>query len=102
MRLATAGDFSVRLRPGNGIAGELAVAFNQLVEANAKMANEMARIGKVVGRDGLITERASLPAYEGGWKRSVDSINGLIDDLVRPTTEFARVIDAVAKGDLSQ
>ena len=29
-------------------------------------------------------------------------MNHLIDDLVRPTTEMARVIGAVAKGDLSQ
>jgi hypothetical protein len=29
-------------------------------------------------------------------------VNALISDLVRPTTETARVIGAVAKGDLSQ
>ena len=38
----------------------------------------------------------------GSWAASVDSVNTLIDDLVHPTTEMARVIGAVAKGDLSQ
>src|SRR5207342_2462675 len=36
------------------------------------------------------------------WADSVESVNSLIGDLVRPTTEVARVIESVAKGDLSQ
>ena len=38
----------------------------------------------------------------GGWAASVGSINALIGDLVQPTTEVARVISAVAEGDLTQ
>src|SRR5438445_496003 len=38
----------------------------------------------------------------GGWSECVSSVNSLIDDLVSPTQEMARVIGAVAKGDLSQ
>ncbi len=103
MDAAAGGDFSVRMRPaGSGAAQELAAAFNALVESNAQMAREISRVRRVVGRDGLITERAAAPLDAGGWKTSVDALNALIDDLVRPTTEFARVIDAVAKGDLSQ
>src|SRR5437870_844446 len=49
-----------------------------------------------------MTERVSLPRAGGSWKTSVEAVNGMIDDLVRPTTEIARVIDAVADGDLSQ
>ena len=45
-----------------------------------------------------MTERAAHAATGG----AVDSVNGLIDDLVRPTTEVARVIVAVAEGDLNQ
>ena len=44
----------------------------------------------------------SLPGAIGGWATKVESINTLIDDLVRPTTEIARTIGAVAKGDLGQ
>ena len=38
----------------------------------------------------------------GSWGASVDSVNALISDLVHPTSETARVIGAVPKGDLSQ
>ncbi|MGH8597489.1 MAG: HAMP domain-containing protein, partial [Gammaproteobacteria bacterium] len=36
------------------------------------------------------------------WAEGVNSVNTLIADLVQPTNEVARVIGAVAKGDLSQ
>ena len=38
----------------------------------------------------------------GFWKVTIDGVNALIDDLVHPTSETARVIGAVAQGDLSQ
>jgi signal transduction histidine kinase/HAMP domain-containing protein/DNA-binding response OmpR family regulator len=44
----------------------------------------------------------TVPGAIGGWAIKVDSINTLLDDLVRPTTEVARTIGAVAKGDLGQ
>ena len=47
-------------------------------------------------------QRANLGAATGAWADRIDSINTLIGDLVRPTEEVARVIGAVAKGDLSQ
>ena len=49
-----------------------------------------------------MTERAQLQGAERRLGPTIDSVNGLIDDLVRPTTEVARVIVAVAEGDLSQ
>ena len=49
-----------------------------------------------------MTERAALKGAKGHWKDTVDSVNTMIEDLVRPTVEVARVLDAVAEGDLSQ
>jgi len=100
---AGAGDFSVRL-PGRrkGAAGEVERAFNALVERNAQLTAELARMGRVIGRDGRMNERASLAGAEGEWGEALAAVNGLVDDLVRPTTEVARVIVAVADGDLSQ
>src|SRR5437764_712383 len=43
-----------------------------------------------------------MAGAHGGWRTTVGAVNGLIDDLVRPTTEVARVIVAVAEGDLAQ
>ncbi len=100
---AAAGDFTVRL-PGRrkDSIGRLEAAYNELAARNAALEAELIRVGQIIGREGRMTERARLDRAEGGWRTTVDSVNGLIDDLVRPTTEVARVIVAVAEGDLSQ
>ena len=54
------------------------------------------------GLGGRIGQRASLGDVSGTWADSVGLINELIADLVQPTSGMARVIGAVAKGDLSQ
>ena len=77
-------------------------AFNQLAARNAALEAELVRVGQIIGREGRMTERARLQEPDGAWGRTVDSVNGLIDDLVRPTTEVARVIVAVAEGDLAR
>jgi len=97
------GDFSVRLPRGQtGLAGEIAEAFNDVVELNDRMSKEFDRLGETVGRQGKINHRAKLPGAQGSWAASVDAVNTLIADMVHPTAEMARVIGAVAKGDLSQ
>ena len=103
LRAATAGDFGVRLPARREDAvGRLEGAFNDLVARNAALEDELVRIGQIIGREGRMTERAQLEGAEHSWRTAIDSVNGLIDDLVRPTTEVARVIVAVAEGDLSQ
>src|SRR3712207_3110126 len=47
-------------------------------------------------------ERASVGPARGAWAVGMTSVNQLISDLVAPTNEVARVITAVARGDLSQ
>ena len=97
------GDFSVRLPlDWVGTAGKIADAFNDVVERNDRMANELERISLVVGKEGKIGQRASIGDVSGSWADSVASVNTLISDLVHPTSETARVIGAVAKGDLAQ
>src|SRR5439155_21370594 len=53
-------------------------------------------------KEGKISERADIGSISGSWATSVESVNSLIGDLVKPTAEVTRVIGAVAKGDLSQ
>src|SRR4051812_22131978 len=97
------GDFKVRLPSDlEGLDGKIADAFNAVVDTNERMAKEWDHLSTVVGKEGRITQRASLGALSGAWADSVNSINELISDLVHPTSETARVIGAVAKGDLSQ
>ena len=66
------------------------------------MTRELERIGRVVGKEGRITQRASLGEVSNSWADAIRCINTLIGDLVQPTSEMARVIGGVAKGNLSQ
>ncbi|HET9159789.1 MAG TPA: HAMP domain-containing protein, partial [Caulobacteraceae bacterium] len=103
LRAFRKGDFSVRLpRDFTGVDGELAEAFNEVVELNDRISKEFERLGDVVGKQGKINHRARLPGGAGAWAASVEAVNTLIADMVHPTAEMARVIGAVAKGDLSQ
>ncbi|MDZ7960343.1 MAG: HAMP domain-containing protein [Aulosira sp. DedQUE10] len=97
------GDFSARM-PGEqtGMAGKIADTLNDIIDQNERMAAELQRIGNVVGKDGKVSERASLGNVRGSWLSCVNSVNTLITDLVQPTAETTRVIRAVANGDLSQ
>ncbi len=97
------GDFSVRLPvEWIGVAGKVADTFNQAVELNERMARELERLSRVVGKEGKLGQRGSLGDVSGSWQDAINSVNELIDDLVHPTSETARVIGAVAQGDLSQ
>ncbi|MEA2462240.1 MAG: hypothetical protein QOH90_2417, partial [Actinomycetota bacterium] len=104
LRAANDGDFSLKLpvRKRDAMVGEIAAAFNELMDHSNRMTKEFVRVSTVIGREGRMTERAALPDAKGDWATRLKSVNSLIDDLVRPTTEVARVIEAVAQGDLSQ
>ena len=97
------GDFSRRLPVhSDGLDGRIADAFNDVIERNANLAKELERVSRVVGKEGRIAERATVGEMTGAWADTVGSVNALVSDLVHPTSETARVIGAVAKGDLSQ
>jgi signal transduction histidine kinase/HAMP domain-containing protein/CheY-like chemotaxis protein len=96
------GDFSVRM-PSNwtGSAGKVASSLNDIIESNQRLEREIRRLSKRVGKEGQI-KRAGLGDAGGVWASTLDAVNDLIEDLVRPNAEMARVIGAVANGDLSQ
>src|SRR5438067_2067322 len=97
------GDFSVRLPDDwTGVAGKIADTFNEVIAKNQRLTMQLDRIGRAVGKKGRITQRASLGDVSNSWADAIRSVNGLIGDLVHPTSEMARVIGAVAKGDLSK
>jgi hypothetical protein len=85
-----------------GLSGKVGDIFNEVMDHLEGMTNELDRISRVVGKEGKIKQRAAVSGLSGSWFASIDSVNALISDLVHPTSEMARVIGAVAKGDLSQ
>ncbi|MRG97652.1 HAMP domain-containing protein [Polyangium spumosum] len=97
------GDFTVRFEyQKDGILSRTGELLNDIIGLNEHMTSELVRVGKVVGQEGKMHERASVGPAKGSWASCMSSVNQLISDLVAPTNEVARVITAVARGDLSQ
>ncbi len=98
------GDFAVRLNfeTQDPQDREIAALFNQVVSLNERISGEFERMSTVVGKEGQIGHRAKVKGAAGGWQTKLQAVNDLVDDMVQPITEVARVIGAVAKGDLSQ
>ncbi len=95
------GDFSARL-PGDwtGSAAKVAASLNAIIASNQRLEREIRRLSRHVGKEGEV--RHGTIAHEGAWQSTIEAVNDLVEDLARPNTEIARVISAVANGDLSQ
>jgi HAMP domain-containing protein/CheY-like chemotaxis protein/signal transduction histidine kinase len=103
MQAVRDGDFSVRLPTDEvGLVGKISDTFNEIVRSNQLLAEELKRVGQVVGKEGKTQHRASTSRHGGAWREMEDSVNTLIQDLLWPTAQVTRAITAFAKGDLSQ
>ena len=97
------GDFSVRLPVAwTGLQGKIADTFNDIIAANERIARELKRVGQAVGKEGRTRERTRFQHLHGSWGEMEVSVNTLVEDLLRPTTEMTRTIAAVAQGNLTQ
>ena len=101
LRAMRAGDFSVRMGvEQDGILGKIADTFNDIVASNERMAQQLERVGQVVGREGETRHRVKFGIANGAWGEMESSVNTLIDDLLWPTKEVTTAVAAVAQGDL--
>ncbi|TQK51470.1 signal transduction histidine kinase [Streptomyces sp. SLBN-118] len=97
------GNFRRRLTvSSDGVMAEIAAVFNEVADRNLHLTGELARVRRMVGREGKLTERLETGACEGSWAAAIDASNALVDDLARPVSEVGRVLSAVAEGDLEQ
>ena len=97
------GNFRKRLTvSGDGVMADIAEVFNEVADRNSHLTGELARVRRMVGREGRLGERLEVGASEGAWAAAIDASNALVDDLVRPVSEVGRVLTAVAEGDLDQ
>ena len=98
-----AGDFTARMPVHwTGMGGKAADGFNKLIGANQALGAELERVSRVVGKEGKLSQRVSFKGTDLVWGGCIESVNSLIEDLVRPSNEMQRVIGAVADGDLSK
>ncbi|MCQ0024887.1 HAMP domain-containing protein, partial [Streptomyces somaliensis DSM 40738] len=97
------GNFRRRLTvTGEGTMAEIAAVFNEVADRKLHLTGELARVRRVVGREGKLSERLEVGASEGTWASAIEAANALVDDLTRPVSEVGRVLSAVADGDLEQ
>ncbi|MGW6510186.1 HAMP domain-containing protein, partial [Streptomyces niveus] len=97
------GNFRKRLTvSGDDVMAEISAVFNEVADRNLHLTGELARVRRMVGREGKLTERLETGACEGSWATAIDASNALVDDLARPVSEVGRVLSAVAEGDLEQ
>jgi hypothetical protein len=84
------GDFTTRLPEGwTGVRGKIADAFNDVLGMSERRSGEAARVSRVVGKEGRLRQRIVITGMVGGWADEVQALNTLMDDLVRPTTDFS-------------
>src|SRR2546430_16559719 len=85
LRALQKGDFTVRMPLDmSGSDREVAQAFNDVVEMNQSIADELARICRDVGREGQIGQRMRVAAAVGSWGRGGGLGNGVVGELGRP------------------
>jgi HAMP domain-containing protein len=97
------GNFDVRMPiEWTGVAGKIADSLNDVIAANQTLGAELAKACRVVGKEGKLSQRVAMGGSGQVWAESIEAVNSMIDDLVRPTSEMQRVIGAVADGDLSK
>ena len=103
LRAFKRGDFTVQLRDDlTGVDGQICEAFNELVGLARALRDEAAVAGVAVGTEGRAGYRLRRLGAAGGWADYVNHTNAVIDGLAGHADDIARVVSAVAKGDLEQ
>ncbi|MBA3499214.1 MAG: HAMP domain-containing protein, partial [Deltaproteobacteria bacterium] len=103
LRAFKRGDFDVRMRGDLvGVDGQIAETFNEIVEMVKTIRDEASDISTAVGKEGQAAKRMRRLNAAGGWAEYITSVNDVIQDLTGHANEIARVVTAVARGDLEQ
>ncbi|HEY4241591.1 MAG TPA: HAMP domain-containing protein [Kofleriaceae bacterium] len=103
LRAFKRGDFETRMREDlTGVDGQICDTFNEIVEMVKSIRGEANDVSVAVGKQGLAQKRMRRLATSGGWAEYISSVNVLIDDLMGHANDIARVVTAVARGDLEQ
>ncbi|GFG18010.1 DRK1 histidine kinase [Aspergillus lentulus] len=85
--------------------GEILVlknVINSMVDQLREFAQEVTKIAKDVGTDGVLGGQAFVHGVEGIWKQLTDNVNGMAMNLTTQVREIADVTTAVARGDLTR
>jgi signal transduction histidine kinase/HAMP domain-containing protein/CheY-like chemotaxis protein len=81
---------------------ELKNTINTMVDQLSSFADEVTRVAREVGSDGILGGQAQVPGVGGTWRDLTDSVNSMARNLTGQVRSIAQVATAVARGDLSQ
>jgi signal transduction histidine kinase/HAMP domain-containing protein/CheY-like chemotaxis protein len=81
---------------------ELKSTLNTMVDQLSSFADEVTRVAREVGTEGLLGGQADVKGVSGTWKDLTDNVNSMANNLTGQVRSIAEVTTAVAKGDLSQ
>src|SRR5205814_2095816 len=97
------GDLSRKITvDAKGEVQELKNTINGMVEQLRSFAGEVTRVAKEVGTDGKLGGQADVKGVSGVWKDLTDNVNFMASNLTTQVRGIARVVTAVANGDLNQ
>src|SRR4029079_11495345 len=85
-----------------GEISELKNTINDMVDRLRIFADEVTRVAREVGTEGVLGGQASVPGVAGTWKGLTDNVNAMASNLTAQVRNIADVTTAVAKGDLSR
>ena len=88
--------------PAKGEVASLAETINNMVDTLATFSDQVTRVAREVGVEGLLGGQAVVPGASGSWKDLVDNVNELAANLTTQVRAIGEVATAVAKGDLTR
>ena len=97
------GDFSQKITvEAKGEILELKNTLNAMVDQLRTFVREVTRVAREVGTEGRLGGQAQVPGVGGTWQELTESVNVMASNLTSQVRGIAKVVTAVANGDLGQ
>src|SRR6476661_5892561 len=97
------GDLSQKITVDvKGELAQLKSTVNVMVDQLSSFADQVTRVAREVGSEGILGGQADVPGVAGTWKDLTDSVNSMASNLTNQVRNIAQVTTSVARGDLSQ
>ncbi|MFD6415718.1 HAMP domain-containing protein [Streptomyces sp. NPDC060194] len=97
------GDLSQKITvEAKGEVAALAGVINTMVTTLSAFADEVTRVAREVGTEGMLGGQAQVPNVAGTWKDLTDNVNSMANNLTNQVRNIAQVTTAVAEGDLTR
>ncbi|RCG26935.1 HAMP domain-containing protein [Streptomyces diacarni] len=86
----------------SGEVAQLADTVNTMVTTLSSFAEQVTRVAREVGTDGVLGGQARVQGVAGTWKDLTESVNSMASNLTGQVRQIAMVTTAIAKGDLTK